>query len=161
MLPMHPNVSLYQTVSFTSVYCLYFLLFFCCITGVSSFSDLISNKLHRVCLWIIGILTVVGNAMVLGGRGLAKTENRILSCFVKNLAAADMCIGIYLLCIGERDHSFRGQYNHHAHEWMISWQCTVIRILAVTTSEVLSCQALLQSGNCAVCFVFVRCLCCC
>lgn len=48
-----------------------------------------------------------------------------------------MCIGIYLLCIGERDISFRGQYNQHAHQWMMSWQCTVIRILAVSTSEVL------------------------
>lgn len=52
------------------------------------------------------------------------------------ITAADMCIGIYLLCIGERDISFRGQYNQHAHQWMMSWQCTVIRILAVSTSEV-------------------------
>lgn len=48
-----------------------------------------------------------------------------------------MCIGIYLLCVGERDISFRGQYNQHAHQWMMSWQCTVIRVLAVSTSEVL------------------------
>ncbi|XP_057369239.1 relaxin receptor 2-like [Daphnia carinata] len=104
--------------------------------GVSSFSDLISHSAHRGFLWIIGILTIVGNALVLGGRNLAKTENRILAMFVKNLAAADMCIGIYLLCIGERDISFRGEYNQHALDWMMSWQCTVIRILAVSTSEV-------------------------
>lgn len=47
-----------------------------------------------------------------------------------------MCIGIYLLCIGERDIRFRGQYNQHAHQWMTSWECTVIRLLAVSTSEV-------------------------
>ena len=47
-----------------------------------------------------------------------------------------MCIGIYLLCIGERDISFRGEYNQHAHQWMTSWECTVIRLLAVSTSEV-------------------------
>lgn len=64
------------------------------------------------------------------------------SCYCLNLyyylimTAADMCIGIYLLCIGERDISFRGQYNQHAHQWMMSWQCTVIRVLAVSTSEV-------------------------
>ncbi|XP_046456319.1 relaxin receptor 2-like isoform X1 [Daphnia pulex] len=104
--------------------------------GVSSFSDLISHGVHRAFLWIIGVLTIVGNALVLGGRNLAKTENRILAMFVKNLAAADMCIGIYLLCLGERDISFRGQYNQHAHHWMMSWQCTVIRVLAVSTSEV-------------------------
>ncbi|EFX79619.1 hypothetical protein DAPPUDRAFT_31061, partial [Daphnia pulex] len=104
--------------------------------GVSSFSDLISHGVHRAFLWIIGVLTIVGNALVLGGRNLAKTENRILAMFVKNLAAADMCIGIYLLCLGERDISFRGQYNQHAHQWMMSWQCTVIRVLAVSTSEV-------------------------
>ncbi|XP_045028948.1 LOW QUALITY PROTEIN: relaxin receptor 2 [Daphnia magna] len=104
--------------------------------GVSSFLDLISHSAHRGFLWIIAILTIVGNALVLGGRNLAKTENRILAMFVKNLAAADMCIGIYLLCIGERDISFRGQYNQHAHQWMMSWQCTVIRVLAVSTSEV-------------------------
>lgn len=52
-------------------------------TGVSSFTDLISNRVHRAFLWIIGILTILGNALVLGGRGLAKTENRILAMFVK------------------------------------------------------------------------------
>lgn len=55
-------------------------------TGVSSFSDLISHRVHRAFLWIIGVLTIVGNALVLGGRNLAKTENRILAMFVKNLA---------------------------------------------------------------------------
>lgn len=55
-------------------------------TGVSSFSDLISHDVHRAFLWIIGVLTIVGNALVLGGRNLAKTENRILAMFVKNLA---------------------------------------------------------------------------
>ena len=54
--------------------------------GVSSFSDLISNDTHRVCLWVIGVATLLGNAFVLGGRHLAKTENRILASFVKNLA---------------------------------------------------------------------------
>jgi len=104
--------------------------------GVSSFADLISNSGHRICLWIIACVTLLGNAMVLGGRGLAKTENRILVLFVKNLAAADLCIGVYLLCIGERDQRFRGEYNQHGHEWMTSWQCTCLRLLAVTTSEV-------------------------
>ena len=49
-----------------------------------------------------------------------------------------MCIGIYLICIGQRDISFRGEYNQHAQEWMQSWQCTAIRILAVSTSEVVT-----------------------
>ena len=49
-----------------------------------------------------------------------------------------MCIGIYLLCIGERDQRFRGRYNQHAHEWMTSWPCICLRLLAVTTSEVAS-----------------------
>lgn len=49
-------------------------------------NDLISSGIHRACLWIICILNIVGNVMVLCGRGLAKTENRILSNFVKNLA---------------------------------------------------------------------------
>lgn len=47
-----------------------------------------------------------------------------------------MCIGIYLLCIGERDIRFRGIYNQHAHQWMTSWECMAIRLLAVSTSEV-------------------------
>ena len=52
--------------------------------------------------------------------------------------AADLCIGVYLLCIGERDQRFRGEYNQHGHEWMTSWQCTCLRLLAVTTSEVMN-----------------------
>lgn len=52
-------------------------------SGVSSFTDLISHRVHRAFLWIIGVLTILGNILVLGGRGLARTENRILAMFVK------------------------------------------------------------------------------
>lgn len=47
---------------------------------------MISHRVHRVFIWIIGVLTIIGNALVLGGRNLAKTDNRILAMFVKNLA---------------------------------------------------------------------------
>ena len=47
-----------------------------------------------------------------------------------------MCIGFYLICIGERDVAFRNQYKLHARQWMDSWQCTALRLVAVTTSEV-------------------------
>ena len=64
--------------------------------GVSSFEDLISNDVHRVCLWVIGVATLLGNAVVLGGRHLAKTENRILASFVKNLAGIIIILEIFL-----------------------------------------------------------------
>jgi hypothetical protein len=45
-------------------------------------------------------------------------------------------MAVYLLVIGIQDCQFRGIYHKEAHKWMSSWGCTLIGMVAMTSSEV-------------------------
>lgn len=47
-----------------------------------------------------------------------------------------MLMGIYLIIIAYKDARFRGIYNREAYQWMSSWLCTSIGIIAMVSSEV-------------------------
>ncbi|KAG7201394.1 hypothetical protein KM043_004156 [Ampulex compressa] len=104
--------------------------------GVSSLSHLLSKPLLRAAVWGISCVTCMGNALVLWGRFTARDENRVLSIVIRNLAVSDMLMGIYLFIIGVQDVRFRDNYNQMANTWMSSWSCTLLGILAMTSSEV-------------------------
>ncbi|RZF37907.1 hypothetical protein LSTR_LSTR005407 [Laodelphax striatellus] len=63
-------------------------------------------------------------------------DNHAFSFIVKSLAVSDFLIGLYLLAIAYHDFIYREVYNREAHSWMTSWKCTMIGILAMTSSEV-------------------------
>lgn len=104
--------------------------------GVSSFSDLLEKPLLRGAVWGISLVTIMGNALVLWGRFVAKDENRVLSIMIRNLAVSDMLMGVYLMIIGFEDIHFRGTYKQDAIIWMSSWSCTLLGMLAMISSEV-------------------------
>ncbi|KAK3849025.1 hypothetical protein Pcinc_044205 [Petrolisthes cinctipes] len=52
------------------------------------------------------------------------------------LAVADLLTGFYLMVVAVKDVQFRSEYNQHAYYWMVSWQCKLTGILAMTSSEV-------------------------
>ncbi|XP_063881360.1 relaxin receptor 2-like isoform X2 [Scylla paramamosain] len=104
--------------------------------GVSSFQHLLVRLELRVGVWIVSLLTLIGNLMVLGGRVFSRDDNKILSLFIRNLAVADLLTGLYLLVIAVKDIEFRARYSDHAYYWMTSWQCTITGVLAMTSSEV-------------------------
>ncbi|XP_023290005.1 relaxin receptor 1 [Orussus abietinus] len=111
--------------------------------GVSSLSHLLGKPLLRAAVWGISSVTFLGNALVLWGRFTSKDENRVLSIVIRNLAGefsfptlSDMLMGIYLFVIAVEDIRFRDNYNQVASTWMSSWSCTVVGILAMTSSEV-------------------------
>ncbi|XP_068083115.1 relaxin receptor 1 isoform X2 [Anabrus simplex] len=104
--------------------------------GVSSSDHLLARPILRAMVWLIGSLTCLGNALVLWGRFSERDENRELSFIVRNLAVADLLMGIYLIVIGVQDTQFRGEYSRRAHHWMSSWACTIIGMLAMASSEV-------------------------
>jgi leucine-rich repeat-containing G protein-coupled receptor 7 len=52
------------------------------------------------------------------------------------LAGADFLMGLYLVIIAIKDIQYRGNYNFHAYAWYNSWECTLIGILAMISSEV-------------------------
>lgn len=53
-----------------------------------------------------------------------------------NLAVADLLMGVYLLVIGLEDHWYRNEYQTVALDWIGSWKCTSIGIVAMVSCEV-------------------------
>lgn len=60
---------------------------------------------------------------------------QVHSFFIKNLAFADLLMGIYLFIIAYYDASFRGQYIKHEEAWRHSWQCNFSGFLSTLSSE--------------------------
>lgn len=90
----------------------------------------------RVAVWGISGVTILGNILVLWGRFIYKDENRVLSIVIRNLAIADMLMGVYLLAIGLEDFNLRDMYNKEANKWISSWQCTFLGMIAMISCEV-------------------------
>lgn len=82
----------------------------------------------------MAFLSFVGNASVLWGR--FRDENRNVSIVIRNLAFSDMIMGVYLLFIGYMDWMYRDSYHENSGEWIKSWKCIAIGVLAMTSSEV-------------------------
>ncbi|XP_069188605.1 relaxin receptor 2 isoform X8 [Procambarus clarkii] len=104
--------------------------------GVSSFEHLLVRLELRVTVWLVAAATLVGNLTVLGGRGLSRDDNKVLSLFIRNLAVADLLTGFYLVVVAVKDLQFRSEYHVHAYYWMTSWECTITGVLAMTSAEV-------------------------
>lgn len=104
--------------------------------GLSTTKDLLSKSVLRYSAWMMAFITCLGNSLVLWGRYTQRDENRALSIVIRNLAVSDMLMGFYLSFIAIQDHRFREQYHFNSMEWVTSWSCIVIGMLAVTSSEV-------------------------
>lgn len=103
--------------------------------GVSSREHLLVYPILRVSVWIVALLTCLGNMTVITWRSVSRNEDAILSLFVKNLSFADLLMGVYLVSIGLNDIGFKDQYLLYAIDWMSSWKCSAIGFLAMTSSE--------------------------
>ncbi|GFT73677.1 relaxin receptor 1 [Nephila pilipes] len=103
--------------------------------GLSSTEHLLVFPALRMSLWVVALMTCAGNTLVLSWRVLSRKEDKVLSLFIKNLAFADLLMGIYLVAIGAQDLSFRDSYNKFAHAWMTSNACNACGILAMVSSE--------------------------
>eukprot|EP00058_Branchiostoma_floridae_P026198 XP_002611688.1 hypothetical protein BRAFLDRAFT_63628 [Branchiostoma floridae] len=104
--------------------------------GLSSFEDLLANVVLRMSVWVIAIVTCLGNTAVMIGRTVMKQENKVHSLFIKNLCASDFIMGVYLLVIATKDMTFRGVYHRHTHAWTNSLGCQITGFLAMLSAEV-------------------------
>lgn len=84
----------------------------------------------------MAFVTFVGNASVLWRRKGYRDENRNVSIVIRNLAFSDMIMGVYLALIGYTDAYYRDVYHENSGEWMKSWNCIFLGVLAVSSSEV-------------------------
>lgn len=74
-------------------------------------------------VWIMGIVGVVGNGFVILSRLLVREKNRVHSFYIKNLAFADLIMGLFLLSIAYHDVLFRGNFLSQQHTWRHSLTC--------------------------------------
>ncbi|KAM9837910.1 follicle-stimulating hormone receptor [Aulostomus maculatus] len=89
----------------------------------------------RVLIWIISVLTLLGNVavlLVLLGSRSKLTVPRFLMC---HLAFADLCMGIYLVVIATVDMLTRGHYYNHAIDWQMGLGCSAAGFFTVFASE--------------------------
>ncbi|XP_013776066.1 relaxin receptor 1-like [Limulus polyphemus] len=106
--------------------------------GLSSTEHLLVRPVLRMSVWVVALVTCSGNSLVLFWRIVIRRrteEYQITALFIKNLAMADLLMGVYLVVVGAKDIAFRDEYNHHAHQWMASWGCTACGMLAMVSCE--------------------------
>ena len=117
-------------------------------TSVSSQTHLVGSDPLRICLWILMLLSLIGNGIVIGRtvkellialrRRLHCSINRVGVCnkiMILNLAVSDFLMGIYLLIIAIKNAEFSGSYCREQRQWLLSSSCAFAGILAVISSE--------------------------
>lgn len=103
--------------------------------GISSVNHLLDSVVLRVSVWVVALVACFGNLLVLVGRMLFREQNEVHSFYIKNLALADLLMGVYLIVIAAYDVQFRGEYIRHDYEWRHSWSCSVSGLLSTVSSE--------------------------
>ncbi|KAH9381845.1 hypothetical protein HPB48_020006 [Haemaphysalis longicornis] len=103
--------------------------------GISSLAHLLDNVVLRVSVWVVAIVACAGNLLVLVGRVMFREHNEVHSFYIKNLALADLLMGVYLLIIAAHDVRFRGEYIRHDFRWRRSWSCNACGLLSTVSSE--------------------------
>ncbi|KAH7938197.1 hypothetical protein HPB49_021547 [Dermacentor silvarum] len=103
--------------------------------GISSLAHLLDNVVLRIAVWIVAIIACGGNLLVLVGRVMFREHNEVHSFYIKNLALADLLMGVYLLVIATHDVKFRGEYIRHDYRWRHSWGCSASGLLSTVSSE--------------------------
>ncbi|CAH3156538.1 unnamed protein product [Pocillopora meandrina] len=112
---------------------------FAYVDSFASCETLFRNRAPRECLWVIGIMSLVGAVFVIVWRLVfreTKKKNKIQSIMLIHLAGSDGLMGVYLLTIGVVDAIWAGEYYLHNYYWRSSLTCQVTGAIAVLSSEV-------------------------
>ena len=90
----------------------------------------------RVCMWLFGLFALLGNLSVLIWRCIKHgRENRIQVLLIKNLAASDLMMGVYMLIISSADAYYQQYFPSWSNNWRNGPLCTFAGTLSVLSSE--------------------------
>lgn len=103
--------------------------------GISSLAHLLDSVVLRVAVWVVALVACFGNVLVLVGRLVLREPNAVHSFYIKNLALADLLMGVYLFVIASHDVMFRGEYIRHDFRWRRSVGCCISGLLSTVSSE--------------------------
>ena len=105
---------------------------------ISSCEDLFRSNVYRLSLWMVSVMSVVGNVGSLIFRcAVQKTASKSgFNISVTNLCLADLLMGVYLAMVGVADLLYRGQYLWYEKAWTSSQACRIAGVLSLLSSEV-------------------------
>ncbi|XP_071957248.1 G-protein coupled receptor GRL101-like [Antedon mediterranea] len=88
---------------------------------------------------VIGILSVIGNVMVVARRfkeDNSKNEfNKVQNILISNLAVSDLLMAVYLLIIASVNIHYRGRYSEVARVWKNSFLCSFAGAISTLSGE--------------------------
>lgn len=119
---------------------------FCCaakISGIclpepdefSSCTDLMSNYILRVSIWILGLVAFWGNIVVVVWRTRDLRNGKVHSFLITNLAIGDFMMGVYMMIIAVVDSYYRGKYILYDRFWRESDLCRFAGFISTFSSE--------------------------
>ena len=120
----------------------------------SSCFDLMKNRGVQVCVWILGLTSLIGNLSVILMRAVVKEDNRVHSFLVTNLAMSDLLMGIYLLIIAIKDMQWQGGHFLHDFKWRSGVPCAFTGVLSMVSSEVSVLLLTVIATDRLICVVF-------
>ncbi|KAK6958609.1 cytochrome P450 2J1 [Biomphalaria glabrata] len=105
--------------------------------AISSCNHLIGDVLKRLVIWIVGIITIVGNGIVLIYRFVWNREvfKKAYGLFVTGLALSDFLMGIYLMIIASVDIDYKDMYVLEEKHWRNGTLCQISGFLSTLSSE--------------------------
>ncbi|XP_022809438.1 G-protein coupled receptor GRL101-like [Stylophora pistillata] len=111
----------------------------CDFASVDSFAScetMFRDGAPRKCIWVVGIMSLIGAVFVITWRMVYKERNTAQPIMLTHLAVSDGLMGIYLITIGVMDAIWAGQYYLHDYSWRSSLLCQITGAIAVLSSEV-------------------------
>ena len=103
----------------------------------SSCSDLMSNRVLRTAIWLMGTIAVVANAVVIFWRLPGLRRSRVHAFLIINLAIGDIIMGVYLLIIAGADLHYRGTYIFYFDEWKSSGWCKAAGVFSTVSRYII------------------------
>ncbi|XP_059176560.1 G-protein coupled receptor GRL101-like [Physella acuta] len=105
--------------------------------AISSCEALLGDQVKRILLWILAVVSTIGNLGVLGFRLVfeRKLITKSYRLFITNLSISDIVMGVYLFIIAGNDVYYREDYIMYESEWRHSSLCTAAGFLATLSCE--------------------------
>ena len=136
---------------------------FCCVAnttacvpesdGFSSCQDLMGDVFQQFMVWVMGVLSLIGNLVVIIWR-LLHERNNVPSFFIINLSVSDWLMGCYLILLGTADQMYRNDYALHSDEWLSSSWCKLAGFLSTLSSQMSMYMLVIITIDRVICVVY-------
>ena len=96
---------------------------------------LLTDRTLVVFMWLIGLGALSGNIFVLLARNRGSHKKKVNSILLRNLAASDLLMGIYMLTLASADIYFGDNFPMQSESWRSGITCKIIGAMSIISSE--------------------------